>query len=667
MVMRIHLAVRQQGERMTARPNRRQVPKPAGGRAGLGVLGTLTAVLVVATPLRPVQAAGPDLSQLSLEQLANLEVTSVTKAPQPLQQAPASIYVITHDDIARSGVTSISEALRLAPNLTITQLTASNYVAAARGLGGNPAAQSFSNKLLILIDGRSVYSPLFSGVYLDAQDTMLEDVDRIEVISGPGASLWGANATNGVINIITRPAYLTDGTLVSVDAGNREQDFAARQGGKIDDETAFRVYGKTFQRAALQEPDRSSAHDNWYRAQGGFRLDRSRVDDTLTLQGDIYRALENDAGRGSEMMSGANLLARWQRRYARSDIQLQAYFDQTETFAPFGGTAFVLHTWDVQLQHGMVLSGGQKLQWGAGERLYSYSIDNTPTFGFAPAGRNLTLSNLFVQDTLALGPSVKLTAGVKLEDDPYAGWQFLPDIRGAWELDTANELWISASRAVRSPTPFDVDVQEKVGTVLYLRGNPGFEPERMRAYEIGYRGAPFNAVSLSASFFYNEYEDLRSLAPGSATSPLPYRWANGIEGHTYGFEAWARWQAMPGWRLSPGVRTVHQDLRFTPGTSSLPGLSQAGDDPTSQILLTSSMDLSRRFTLDATLRRVGALPDPALPAYTDMNARLGWRIRETLQLALSGFNLLHSRHLEFPAPYGEEIPRNVMLQLQWRP
>jgi iron complex outermembrane receptor protein len=618
-------------------------------------------------PLPASAATDPDLSQLSLEQLANLEVTSVAKAPQPLQQAPASIYVITHDDIVRSGVTSISEALRLAPNLTITQLTASNYVAGARGFAGNPADQSFSNKLLILIDGRSVYSPLFSGVYLDAQDVMLEDIDRIEVISGPGATLWGANATNGVINIITRPAYLTDGTLVSATAGNREQDLSARYGGKIDDETAFRVYGKTLQRAALQALDHSSAHDNWYRAQGGFRLDRSRVDDTLTVQGDIYRALENDGGQGSGTLSGANLLTRWQRHYARSDIQLQGYFDQTESFAPFNGTAFVLHTWDVEFQQALSLSGGQKLIWGAGERLYSFAINNTPTFSFAPLSRNLTLSNLFVQDTLTLGPSVKLTAGIKLEDDPYAGWQFLPDIRAAWALDEANELWISASRAVRSPTPFDVDVQERIGTILYLKGNSNFEPERMRAYEIGYRGAPFRTVSLSASFFYNDYEDLRSVEPASTLAPLPYQWANGIEGHAYGFEAWAHWQVMPRWRVSPGVRTVHKDLRFSPGASTLLGLAQAGDDPTSQILVTSSMDLSSRFTLDATLRHVGALPDPALPSYTEINARLAWRASETLELALSGLNLLHSRHLEFPGPYGEEIPRNVMLQLQWHP
>ena len=642
--------------------------EPTGRRIGARALGSLLIAAAVTAPWPARAAAEPDLSQLSLEQLANLEVTSVEKAPQPLQQAPASIYVITHDDIARSGVTTIAEALRLAPNLTITQLTASNYVAASRGLGGNPATQSFSNKMLILIDGRSVYSPLFSGVYLDAQDVMLQDVDRIEVISGPGATLWGANAENGVINIITRPAYLTDGTLATAAAGNREQDLGARYGGSINDETAFRVYGKTFQRAALQEQDGSSAHDNWYGAQAGFRIDRSRVNDALTVQGDVYRELENAADRGSNLNSGANLLGRWQHRYSSSDIQLQAYFDQTESFAPFGGTAFVLHTWDLQFQQSRSVGERHKLVWGAGERLYGYSITNTPTLGFIPARRNLTLSNLFVQDTISLGASVRVTAGIKLEDDPYAGWQFLPDIRAAWALDATNELWVAASRAVRSPTPFDTDVQERIGTTLYLRGDTAFEPERMRSYQVGYRGAPFTPVSLSVSFFYNDYEDLRSVEPASSSVLLPYRWANGIEGYTYGIEGWARWQVLPWWRLSPGVRTVHEDLRFSPGASGLLGLSQAGDDPTSQVLLTSSMDLGSRFTLDATLRRVGALPsEPALPAYTEMNARLGWRVARSLELALSGANLLHSRHREFPAPYGEEIPRSIMLQLDWRP
>src|SRR3569833_2144863 len=641
--------------------------KPARSRGMPCPLRVLMLVIAATTSQRSLAAIVPDLSKLSLEQLANLEVTSVAKAPQPLRQAPAAIYVITHDDIARSGVTSIAEALRLAPNLAITQLTASGYTSAARGFGGNPPVQSFSNKMLILIDGRSVYSPLFSGIYLDAQDTMLEDVDRIEVISGPGATLWGANATNGVINIVTRPAYLTAGTLVSVGAGNMEQDLAARYGGKIDDQTTFHINNKAFQRAALQAPDKSSAHDNWYRTQGGLRIDRSGVNETLTVQGDIYRALENAGGQGSSMLSGANLLARWQHRYALSDIQLQAYFDQTESFAPFGSSAFVLHTWDIEFHFFLFFGCVLLLVWGAGERLYSYTINNTPTFSFAPAARNLTLSNLYAQDTITLRSSVKLTVGLKLEDDPYAGWQFLPDARVAWELDPANELWVAAARAVRSPTPFDVDVQVRLGTTLYLTGNRSFKPERMRAYEIGYRGAPFSSVSLSASFFYNSYADLRSVEPASPSVFLPLHWGNGIEGNTLGFEAWAHWQVLPGWRLSPGLRTLHEVLRFDPQASMLLGVSQAGDDPSSQILLTSSMELGNSLSLDATLRHVSALPNPAMAAYTEMIARLGCRVRKTLELALSGFNLLHSRHLEFPAPYGEEIPRGVMLQLRWRP
>ena len=611
-------------------------------------------------------APDPDLSQLSLQQLANLEVTSVAKAPQPLQQAPAAIYVITHDDIVRAGVTSIAEALRLAPNLTITQLTASNYVAGARGFAGNPADQSFSNKLLILIDGRSVYSPLFSGVYLDAQDVMLQDIDRIEVISGPGATLWGANAVDGVINIITRPAYLTNGTLVGAEGGNLEQDLSVRYGGKIDDQTAFRVYGKTFERDSLENPDGSSAHDDWYRTQGGFRIDRSQAADTLTLQGDCYRALENDANQGDNLLSGANVLARWQHHSGSSDLQLQTYFDQTETFAPHDGSAFVLHTWDVEFQQALSFAS-QKLVWGAGERLYSYDINNTATFLFVPSSRNLTLANLFAQDTFRLGPQLKLTAGLKLEDDPYAGWQLQPDARLAWEVSAHHELWAAASSAVRSPTPFDEDVLEKLGTTLYLRGDSSFEPERVSAYEVGYRATPANALILSASFFYNDYENLRSIEPASSQAFVPLHWANGIEGHTSGIEAWAQWQVIPWWRLSPGVRTLHKDLAFEPGASGLLGISQTGDDPSSQILLNSSMDLPSRLTFDATLRRVGSLPDPAFPSYTELNARLGWHANRVLEVAVIGANLLHARHLEFPAPYGEEIPRSVLLQLQWHP
>ncbi len=608
-----------------------------------------------------------DLTQLSLSELANLEVTSVSKSAEPLQRAPAAIYVITHDDIMRSGATSVAEALRLAPNLQVTQLSASNYVAAARGFGGNPPDQSFSNQLLILIDGRSVYSPLFSGVYLDAQDLMLEDVDRIEVISGPGATLWGANAVNGVINIITRAAYLTQGALVSADAGNLEQDLSARYGAKTEDDTAFRIYAKTFRRDSLEEPDGSSAKDDWYRYQGGFRLDHSQDSSTLTVQGDLYRALENHSGDGYGMLSGANVLGRWTYRSERSEIQLQGYYDQTESFAPAGGTAFVLHTFDLQLQQSLSVGTRNQIVWGAGERVNSYEITNTPTFIFDPARRAPTLANIFAQDTVSIGSAVKVIGGIKFEDDPYAGWQVQPDARLSWSLSPTEQLWAAASRAVRSPTPFDVDVIEKLGTTPYLTGNREFQPTRVSAYEAGYRGHPAEALSLSVSAFYNVYDNLRSVEPASSEQFIPLHWGNGIAGHTSGIEAWAQWQLSSWWRLSPGVRTVHESLAFKPGASGLLGLPQAGDDPSSEASLTSSMDLGSRLSLDATLRHAGPLPDPALPAYTEVSARLGWRVSANLQLALTGSNLLHARHLEFPAPYGEEIPRSFMVQAQWKP
>lgn len=407
------------------------------------------------------------LSSMSLEQLANVEVTSVSKAAQPLRSAAAAIYVITHNDIARSGAGSIPEALRLAPNLEVTQLSASNYVISARGFGGNPADQAFSNKLLILIDGRSVYSPLFGGVYLDAQDVLLEDVDRIEVISGPGAMLWGANAVNGVVNIITRSAAETGGTFVSAGAGNQEQNIASRIGVKLNDDTAYGVYGMAFRRDAMQQADGSSAHDGWSKGQGGFRVDWTHAEDSAILQEDLYRGTENQLEQPDLLMGGANVLARWQRRVSdQSQLQLQAYVDQSERFSPADDGAFVLRTYDVELQQTLALGSAHRLVWGAGERVNAYNITNTLTLLFLPPSRRLTLSDLFAQDTICLAQSLSLILGVKFEDDPFSGWTTLPDERLFFRLSDTAQLWAASSRAVRSPTPFDVDVVEKVGPTV---------------------------------------------------------------------------------------------------------------------------------------------------------------------------------------------------------
>ena len=603
---------------------------------------------------------------MSLSELANLDVTSVSKSSEPMQRAPATIYVITHEDILRSGVTSVPEALRLAPNLLITQTSSSAYTISARGLGGNPAAQNFSNKLLILIDGRSVYTPLFSGIYSDTLDVMLEDIDRIEVISGVGATLWGANAMNGVINIITRPSYLTQGTYVDAGAGNQEQLGGVRYGGRLGPDTTARVYGFDFHRGAMELPDGSTAHDGWNKGQGGFRSDWSTDQDSLTAQGDVYRGTEQVPDNSDGLIAGGNLLARYQHRTLHSELQVQAYFDQMERFGAAGDGGFVVQPYALQLQHSIDAGAADRIIWGGGERVYKYGITNTASLLFEPPDHALTLGNAFVQDTMKLADQAALPVGVKFEDDPFAGWTPLPDARLSIGMGEHAALWAAASRAIRSPTPFDDEVVEKLGAVTELAANSGFRPEEVMGYELGARAQPNSEVSLSAAFFYDVYDDLRTIELGAQPPYLPLYWGNLMRGDIAGLDAWGNFQVQDWWRLSPGFTWVRQRLSFKPGASRILGLAQAGNDPSSHASLTSSMSFARRTSFDATLRYVGALPDPGLPHYYEIDARFGWQASPALDLSLGGANLLHARHYEAPASYGEQITRSVIAEARWR-
>jgi iron complex outermembrane recepter protein len=610
-------------------------------------------------------AAGDDLTALSLSDLAKVEVTSVSKTNEALQRAAATIYVISHDDIERSGVTSIPEALRLAPNLLVTQTSSSAYVISARGLGGNPNAQNFSNKLLILIDGRSVYTPLYSGIYADTLDVMLEDIDRIEVISGVGATLWGANAMNGVINIITRPSYLTKGTYVDVGGGNQQQFADARYGTSAGADGALRVYALGFDREAMQQPNTSSAGDGWSKGQAGFRGDWGLGEDTLTVQGDLYRASEGVLDSLDGMVSGENFVARYGHHESGSDLQVQAYIDQSEQFGPSGSGGFVVHTYDIDLQQAISLGARNRFIWGGGERLYTYDITDETELLFVPNTRDLTLGNVFVQDTFSISSALSITAGLKAEDDPYSGWTPLPDLRLSWGINDHVTAWAAASRAIRSPTPFDEDVIEKIGPTVYLQANAGFRPEEVRGYEIGTRAQPVESVSFSVAGFYNVYDDLRTIEPAASPSFLPLYWGNMMRGATEGIDAWANWQVTDWWRLSPGVTWVRERLEFTPAASQLLGVDQAGDDPSSHASFTSSMNFPRHLSFDATLRYVGALPGPSLPHYTELDARLGWRLSQHIEFSLRGANLLHARHYELPAPYAEQITRSVIAEARF--
>jgi iron complex outermembrane recepter protein len=366
---------------------------------------------------------------------------------------------------------------------------------------------------------------------------------------------------------------------------------------------------------------------------------------------------------GDGAITGNNVLAKWQRSSGRSQWHVQAYADRTERESPAGGS-FSLDTYDLEFQHRLDL-GRHQVVWGAGKRISRYDITNAASLLVAPPSRTLQLGNLFAQDTVALGSSVKVTAGLKLEDDPYSGWAGLPDVRLSWAARENMLLWIAGSRAIRSPTPFDVDVVEKLGGVVFLTGNPDFRPEKVNAFEAGYRAQPMAAFSVSVMGFHNEYDDLRTIEVDPVSGFLPLRWDNRMSGSTYGVEAWAEIQATPWWRVSPGMRTLRKRLRLDAGASGILGLEQAGNDPDHQASLKSTMNFATRGSFDLHLRHTDDLPSPATRGFYELSARLGWRLSQELEVALSGFDLLHSRHVEYAAPEGASIGRSVFAELRW--
>ena len=609
-----------------------------------------------------------EIQQMSIGQLADLDVTSVTKTAQPLSDAPAAIYVITQEAIRRSGAASIPEILRLAPNLQVKQIGASQYIITARGFSGNPSpSQNFANQLLVLIDGRSVYTPLYSGVYWDVQDVPPSNIERIEVISGPGATLWGANAVNGVVNIITKKTSDTQGGLLDISVGNLEQSATLQYGGHLGADLAYRVYMRDYLGGDTETASHASAHDNWSKPQGGFRFDWTPAgSDSVTFQGDAYTGWETQPGSPAQDITGQNLNASWTHSWADgSALQLQAYYDHTSRGTP-GNGEFDLDTFDIEAQYSVDLNTWNRILWGGGVRISPYTIHGTSSLFFTPASRTLGLSDIFAQDSITLSPELTAVVSLKLEDDPYSGVTPLPDARLSWKVNDDLLLWAAASRAIRSPTPFDVDVQERVGSTVSLSGNPDFQSATLTAYQIGARAQINPSFSVSLSAFYNDYNDLRSIELTTGAATLNLTWGNKLRGTTLGFEAWADYQILPWWHLAASIEELSENFNFAPGASGLIGVSQLGDDPHTSAALRSSMNLSSDVGLDADLRYVGALPDPHLPDYVELNSSIWWNASDSVRLSLSGFNLLHARHWEFPPTEATAVPRSFAVGLQWR-
>ena len=647
-------------------------------------------MILLATGTDAVMAQHADsttdaLKNLSLDQLMDVEVTSVSRHPEKLLQTASAIQVITREDIRRSGATSIPEALRLADNLEVAQKNSHDWAISARGFN-----TALANKLLVMIDGRTVYTPLFSGVFWDVQDYLLEDIDRIEVISGPGGTLWGANAVNGVINIITRKAADTQGAYAEGGGGNQLQEFGgARYGGTVGDATQFRVYGKYFDRGDESIADGSAAADSWHQAQGGFRMDSAlSSQDDLSVHGDFYQGRENETGIDTARTDGGNLVGQWTHESdSGSQMSLQSYYDRTHLadpiaaatlgtipIAPAGFLIDDLTTFDVDFQYQLQLGALNHVVWGLGYRLTHDAVQNAPGLGFFPTTLNQDLYSAFAQDEIALRSDLALTLGSKIEHNDYTGFEFEPNVRLMWSGLQNQTIWSAISRAVRTPSRVDEDLKEAAPPLLViLEGASDFKSEEVIAYELGYRALLDERTSVTLSTYFNDYNDVRSTSYTPATL-IPFFFQNNLEGHTYGAELSVVYQALDDWKLHLGYDLLQEHLHVKPGEFDLDDALNETADPQQQFAIRSSATLPANIDFDTTLRWVDTLHINngstlgTVPSYFGLDGRLAWHSARGIELSLVAQNMLSPRHVEYgyPSPLREQIDRSYFAKVAWR-
>ena len=627
------------------------------------------------------------LKRLSLEELTKIEITSAARRPEALSSTPAAVAVLTPEDIARSGFTSIPEVLRLVPGLNVARVDSQTWAITSRGFN-----DIFANKLLVMIDGRTVYTPLFSGVFWEVQDTLLGDIERIEVVRGPGATLWGANAVNGVINIITKHARDTQGLLVSGGFGTEDRAFTnVRYGAKLSEAAFVRVYAKYLNRGTSALPDGGQAHDAWDMYRAGFRLDWDpNRQNALTFQGDIYEGDKNRiysiptatfpfSGRekATDHIAGGNLLARWAHTFsAGSQLTLQTYYDRTvrETVV-FSETR---DTADVDLQHRFSVGEHQEVVWGLGFRSTRDDVTNTLNVSLVPADRTLNLFSAFLQDEISIVPErVGVTLGSKFEHNDFTGFEIQPSIRGWWRPANGQTVWASVSRAVRTPSRAESDVRINPappvplppGTITIF-GNPEMSSEEVLAYEIGYRVQPMERLTFDLTAFYNDYDQLRTLEPTQPGPVSPSLASNNLTGETYGVELSATAQPFERWRLQGSYSFLEIQLHRRPGSADVATeIAGEGSSPHHQVVLRSLLDLGWNVQLDSTVRYVDALPAPGIPSYLAVDLRLAWSPRPNLEVALVGQNLLDDQHPEFAPTFigteRTEVERSLLATFKW--
>jgi iron complex outermembrane receptor protein len=643
------------------------------------------------------QSSNP-LKTLTLEQLGNIEVTTTSREPERVLNTPAAIYVITQEDIQRSGATTIPDVLRLAPGVEVAQIDSHSWSVGIRGFGGN-----LSRNVLVLIDGRTVYSTLFAGTYWEVQNVVMEDVDRIEVIRGPGGTIWGPNAVNGVINIITKSSKDTHGVMVSAGGGNQEQGFLnARYGGANSRDLNYRVYELGFNRGPEYHPDGIN-FDRWRAIQAGFRTDWVKdTRDNFTFQGDIY-----DEGAGTaqtvanytmpysqnlyamEPRSGGNILGRWQRVYEEGrDFQLQIFYDRTNRYDP--NFTDLRNTYDIDFLDRFRLPGRQQISWGFGARWSrGYNPIVVPGLTFLPEHRTDRLLTAFLQDEIALiDKRLTFTFGTKFLETNFTGLQLQPTGRLLWTPTNRQSFWTAFTHAVRTPSDVEENFTELEYTGQTIDGlplfgrfnpNPNFRSEELNGYEAGYRLLLRKSLYFDIATFYNHYGDLLSLditgAPFVQASPgpvviLPAQLGNGLVGTTKGIEFAPEWRPLPFWRLRASYSYVQMDINKP--ANSLDAETPAtieGSSPKHQISLQSGIDFAKVFSFDLTYRYVDALPALTIPSYSTADARFDWQVHHQFKLSAVGRNLFQPHHFEYggvdPGP-NIAIRRSVYGQITWQ-
>lgn len=664
------------------------------GMAGTFIRGAFTCFLLWGSPVAAQQPE--DLASLSLEQLMNIETTAGKKI-QTLGDIPAAVFVISGEDIKRGGYRNLPDALRLAPGVQVAQINASQWAISIRGFNA-----PYSNKLLVLVDGRVVYTSSFGGVFWDVQDLLLEDVERIEVIRGPGGTLWGENAVNGVINVITKAADATQGAFADAGVGSIDGGFVGtRYGGTIGGAGDYRVYAKYFHRS--YDAGARAGAESLEQARGGFRLDwRTSPDDTLSFQGGGYSSSSTLNVRDPALvppfsvvaqrdfeMDGGNVQAQWVRRYAGgADIRLRADLERTRRNSPH----LVDHrtTSTVDLQHHVQASRRHDVVWGAAYAVSSDRMNGSFRLAFEPAEQTFVVKSGFVQDDITLIPRrLRVVAGTKILHNTYTGWEQQPNARVLWTPGEDRSLWFAVSRAVRLPTRVEEGFRLNAAVqpipvppgllLIRLQGTPGVGSERVTAHELGYRMQVTAPWFVDLAVYRNTYSRLSVSVPTGTPfleiNPGPPHLVQAIgfsatgSGHSEGAEIFSRWQSAGPWRVSGSYSWFH--MKVSPLNLHNDNLNP-GLNPTHRAGVQADFDLPHRVQWNLGVSHTSRLGATGVPAYTRVETRVAWRLRESLEVELAAQNLLDASHVEW-LPVGGggthetlAVPRSVVVRASWR-